>query len=148
MAQLLYALQFRGQAQPVSESPTVLKAATSAPSAAITTTVGPQGVAGRLEPCGGGSATFESRVTLGEDSEFQEDGTITFGEGHRLRFSTVGRGHLGPSVDPSLSTGVVMWRIDEGEGQFAGASGYITSNFSVSAAGEVVDNHFGVIFVP
>jgi hypothetical protein len=41
-----------------------------------------------------------------------------------------------------------MWRIESGEGQFAGASGLITSNFFVGAQGEVIDHHFGVIFVP
>ena len=30
----------------------------------------------------------------------------------------------------------------------AGANGLITSNFFVSGAGEVTDNHFGIIFVP
>jgi hypothetical protein len=40
-----------------------------------------------------------------------------------------------------------MWHVDGGEGQFAGANGIITSNFTLSATGEVTDNHFGVIFV-
>ena len=40
-----------------------------------------------------------------------------------------------------------MWRVDGGEGQFAGASGYITSNFTLSDTGDVTDNQFGVIFV-
>ena len=41
-----------------------------------------------------------------------------------------------------------MWQVDSGEGQFAGASGLITSNFTVGEAGEVVDHHVGLIFVP
>jgi hypothetical protein len=41
-----------------------------------------------------------------------------------------------------------MWRVDSGEGQFAGASGPITSNFTLSGTGEVIDNHFALIFVP
>jgi hypothetical protein len=41
----------------------------------------------------------------------------------------------------------VIWRVEGGEGQFAGASGLITSNFTIDEAGEVTDNHFGVIFV-
>jgi hypothetical protein len=40
-----------------------------------------------------------------------------------------------------------MWRVEGGEGQFADATGLITSNFTLSATGEVIDNHFGVIFV-
>jgi hypothetical protein len=66
---------------------------------------------------------------------------------HRLRFSTIGEGFLGKSPDPKVQHGSVMWRVDGGEGQFAGASGIITSNFTLSATGEVTDNHFGVIFV-
>jgi len=41
-----------------------------------------------------------------------------------------------------------MWQVDSGEGQFAGASGLITSNFSVSDTGDVVDHHFGLLFRP
>jgi hypothetical protein len=41
----------------------------------------------------------------------------------------------------------VIWKVERGEGQFAGATGLITSNFFVSSTGEVTDNHFGVLFV-
>jgi hypothetical protein len=44
--------------------------------------------------------------------------------------------------------GAIIWRIDEGQGPLAAATGYITSNFTVNALGEVVDNQVGVIFVP
>jgi hypothetical protein len=42
---------------------------------------------------------------------------------------------------------MVMWRVEGGEGQFAGANSLITSNFFVGEAREVTDNHFGVIFI-
>jgi hypothetical protein len=41
-----------------------------------------------------------------------------------------------------------MWRIDGGEGQFAGATGLITSNFFVGADLTVTDHHVGVILLP
>jgi hypothetical protein len=41
-----------------------------------------------------------------------------------------------------------MWRVESGEGQFAWASGLITSNFTLSGTREVIDNHIGLIFVP
>ena len=41
-----------------------------------------------------------------------------------------------------------MWRIEEGMGQFAGASGLITSNFFVDEGLGVVDHHFGVLLLP
>ncbi|HYM12042.1 MAG TPA: hypothetical protein VEU62_15010 [Bryobacterales bacterium] len=146
MRQLIYAMQFKGSAGPLSAS-NARKAATSAPSCSITSIVGARGLSGSIEPAAGGTATFESEVTITGHDSFQEKGTITFGAGNRLRFSTVGEGHTGPSADPALRHGAVMWRIDGGEGQFAGASGLITSNFTFGPGGEVVDNQFGLIFV-
>src|SRR5262249_9429390 len=114
MKQIIYALQFKGQAAPVAGSATVIKASTSALSCTATTTMGPQGVSGGMTPGSGGKATFESEVTLTGESSFVESGSIAFGEGnHRLRFSTVGQGHLGSSADPKLKSGVVMWRIEK-----------------------------------
>lgn len=147
MKQVIYAMQFKGKAAP-GASPNVMKATTSASSNTLTTVVGADGIHGKIEPTAGGNAQFESEVTLTGATSFLEKGTIHFGEGNnRLHFSTVEHGYLGDSADPKLKSGAVMWRVVGGEGQFAGASGYITSNFTLSDAGEVTDNHFGVIFV-
>jgi hypothetical protein len=144
MKQVIYVLQFKGSAAPVSDG--VLKASTRAPSCSISTDVGPDGLRSRLETKPGAeAAAFESTVTMTGESSFKETGTIEFGRGHRLRFSTVGEGYLGPSADPTVKHGCVIWRVDGGEGQFAGATGLITSNFTVGQNGEVVDNHFGVL---
>jgi hypothetical protein len=81
-------------------------------------------------------------------TSFLESGSIRFGDGkHRLRFSTVGQVYLGDSPEPKLRSGAVMWKVDGGEGQFAGASGYITSNFTIDDAGHVTDNQFGMIYI-
>jgi hypothetical protein len=114
----------------------------------MTTVVGSEGVSSTLQPAAGGKASFESEVTITGETAFLESGTITFGEArNQLRFSTVGQGYLGPSAEPKFKHGSVIWRVEGGEGQFAGASGLITSNFTIDEAGEVTDNHFGVIFV-
>ena len=159
MRQIIYTMQFNGQVTPLGTSPNVMKATTTAASCTWATVVGQDGLHGTLELAAGDQAVFESEVTfLGgfESSEvtsagesgFKETGTITFGEGgHRLRFSTIGQGYLGPSPEPNLRQGAVMWQVDSGEGQFEGARGVITSNFTVSDAGEVTDHHMGVIFV-
>jgi hypothetical protein len=144
---LTYAMRFTGQATPASPDGAVLKAAATAPSATLTATVGPAGLRGDLQPAAGGEATFASEVTLTGATSFQEVGTIAFGADHRLRFSTLGSGYLGPSPDPARKHGTVMWRVEGGEGQFAGASGLITSNFLVGDGGDVTDHHFGVIFL-
>ncbi len=148
MAQLLYALQFSGSAAPVSEAPVVMKAATSAPSSSITTVMSSAGVQGTIQPVTGDPAQFESQVTMTGEATFEEHGSISFGAGNRLRFTTQGDGYLGPSAEAGLSAGAVLWKVDGGEGKLAGVSGYITSNFSISATGEVVDNQIGVLFVP
>ena len=148
MKQVIYVMQFRGQAAPSSENPNVLNAATTAPSCNVHTLIGPEGVSGNIEQAGGGTASFESEVILTGGTSFQESGTITFGGGgHRLHFSTVGEGYLNAAAEEGLKHGAVTWKIDRGEGQLEGATGLITSNFTVGDAGEVVDNHFGVIFL-
>jgi hypothetical protein len=87
-------------------------------------------------------------LTVTGETSFLESGSIRFADGnHRLRFSTVGQGYLADSPEPKLKSGAVMWKVDGGEGQFAGASGYITSNFTMDEAGHVTDNQFGVIYV-
>jgi hypothetical protein len=113
----------------------------------VTATVGPSGLSSTVHPEDGGEATFTSEVTFTSETSFQEVGTIGFGEGHLLHFSTVGGGYLEASADPGRKHGTVMWRVDGGEGQFAGATGLITSNFFVGTNLEITDHHFGVIFL-
>lgn len=147
MRQILYAMQFRGQATPADESGTALKAKTTASSCTITSVTGPQGISGQLQETAGSRAQFESDVTFTGETSFQESGTIEFGAGHRLSFSTVREGYIASSPDPELKHGCVIWKVERGEGQFEKASGLIVSNFFVSTAGEVTDNHCGVLFV-
>jgi hypothetical protein len=158
MTKIIYMMQFNGQVTPVGTSSSVMKAAATATSCTMTTVVGADGLHGTLEPTAGGNATFESEVTFVggfESSEvtsageagFKETGTITFGaRGDRLRFSTIGQGYIGPSAEPNLKQGAVMWQVEGGEGQFQRARGLITSNFTVSDAGVLTDHHIGVIF--
>jgi hypothetical protein len=146
MKQVIYAMQFKGKAGP-GASANVMKASSSASSTSITTVVSAQGLQGKIEPAAGGKAEFESEVTLTGETSFLEKGSIRFGAGNRLHFTTVEHGYLGDSADAKLKSGTVMWRVEGGEGQFAGATGYITSNFTLSDAGEVTDNQFGAIFV-
>jgi hypothetical protein len=141
-------LQFKGSAAPVEGASNVMRAATSASPCSITTRVGPDGIRTDLQTLDGPSATFESEVTITGDTAFVESGTIRFGEGASVRFSTVGAGYLAPSPEEGTLAGAITWRIDSGEGQLEGATGLITSNFLVGSAGEVTDNHFGLIFLP
>src|SRR5438046_1813138 len=136
MKQVLYAMQFKGTAAPKAGASGLIAASTRATSCTLSSVVTSDGVTGALQSTEGGHASFESEVTLTGETSFREVGTIRFGDGHHcLRFSTIGQGFLGKSPDPNLQHGSVMWRVDGGEGQFAGASGIITSNFALSATG-------------
>jgi hypothetical protein len=95
-------------------------------------------------------AAFDSSVTMTGETSFDEAGTMTFGEGgDRVRFGTVGAGYLGPSPEEGLLEGSVIWRVEEGEGRFAGATGLITSNFVMRAeTGEVAEKQVISLFLP
>jgi hypothetical protein len=60
-----------------------------------------------------------------------------------------GAGYLGPSPEEGLLEGSVIWRVEEGEGRFAGATGLITSNFVMRAeTGEVAEKQVISLFLP
>jgi hypothetical protein len=110
MPQLLYALQVTGKATPMNTTGTILNAHTIAPSCTLTTVTGAEGVRSTLQPAPGGEATFESEVMFTGETSFQEAGTTTFGDPrHRLYFSTVGQGYLGPGAEPQGYHGAVVW---------------------------------------
>ncbi len=147
MIQTHYALQFVGKVVPANTAGTVLSATLSAPPCLIATSSDPGEFQGAIRTTEGPRSTFESTVTFLDETTFNEEGIITLGAAaDSIRFSTVGRGYLGGSVDPKVKHGSVAWKIDSGTGRFAGASGLITSNFLVTAAGDVTDHHFGIIF--
>lgn len=147
MPQIIYVLQFQGSAGPVEGQEGVMQAKTHATDARVTTRIVPEGVSGEVVALDGPGADFESTVRFTGETSFLEDGTIRFGENSSLTFSTVGSGYLAPSPEAGVMAGSVIWKIESGEGQLAGASGLITSNFTVDADGAVVDNHFGVIYL-
>ena len=114
----------------------------------ITTVVNQGGLTGGFDPAAVTVAVFESEVKLLTPGTFTERGTISFGDaGHRLNFVTVGEGWMGQSPDPALKQGTVTWTVEGGQGQFDGAVGTITSNFTLNEAGEVNDYHLGVIYL-
>lgn len=148
MRELVFALEFHGRGDAVPGSSTLRRARTVASSQAFRTALIADEIHAGVEPIAGESAVLESRVERFPDGTFVEDGTITYGRAGRLAFVTVGRGHVGPSPQPGRVHGTVMWRVTGGEGRLAGAQGLITSNFTVAADGEVIDDHFTRLFLP
>ena len=148
MPQLVFAMQFEGKAVPGDGSPGKLRAETFAHGQTLRTALGPEPVQGAIESAGGASATFDSEVEITGKDTFVESGSISYGTAGSVRFRTVGHGILGPSGLDGLQHGAVIWAVTGGEGQFAGASGLITSNFTVGPDGAVVDDHFARLFLP
>ena len=96
---------------------------------------------------GGESVTFESEVVMTGDG-FDEVGTITYGGRGSLKFNTIGVGHMAPSAISGINHGTIMWSITGGDGEFSGATGLITSNFTFSEQGDVVDNQYVRLYTP
>lgn len=154
MRRLIYALQF---VRPAGITPG--GEAIVAASASITTAITPAGVNGEIETLDQyQTALVEVRVVHNPDKTFTESGTITFGdpaEGNRLHFSSIGVGYIDvyPCPEAPYTAGTVMWKVDQGDGFFDGATGAITSNFLVDGTkpedeGELIAYHFGVIYLP
>ena len=148
MRELVFALEFKGSAAPVPGSPSRLRAKTSATGQTFRTALKTDGIQSRVDSAGGDAATFESEVEMLADGAFVESGSIGYGTTGSITFQTIGRGVLGPSPLPGLQRGSVMWEVTGGDGSFRGAQGLITSNFTVSAEGEVTDDHFVRLFLP
>jgi hypothetical protein len=146
--ELVFALEFRGRGESLPGSTTLRRARTSAPSQTLSTLVGAHGVFARVEPVDGERATLEARVERFGDGTFVEEGEITYGTAGKITFTTQGRGWVAPAPTPGAVYGAVVWTVTGGAGRFAGARGLITSNFAVSATGEVVDHHVARLLLP
>ena len=148
MRELVFALEFKGRAAPVPGSETKRQARSTAPSQTLSTVLGRDGVSAGVATAVGESAVLESRVERFGDGTFVEDGRITYGAGGAVTFETIGRGWVTPAPRPGWMVGGVLWTITAGDAAFAGARGLITSNLTVSADGEVIDNHFTRLYLP
>ena len=146
MRQIGYAMQFRGAAGPQEGKENELWAKTGSTTNGLSTSLDAGGPQVSMEDASEQRASFTSNVQMLEDGEFTEDGTIDFGEAGTLDFSTIGTGWMGPSAIDGLTHGGISWRVDGGTGPLEGASGIITSNFTVSGSGEVADNQWGAIY--
>lgn len=145
MRHLTFSVHFRGHSTRLA--PGVLTAQAWAPSAALVTEIVPDGVHARLDARQGVEAHLECRLTFLDEGRFEETGTISFGNGHALRFRSVGAGTLRASRDPHLRHGTATWDVDGGAGAFANASGRIVSNFLLADTGELTDHQLGVLFL-
>jgi hypothetical protein len=145
MRELVFALEYRGTAAPGPDGRR--RAHSTAPSQSLTTVLAADGVHVSSKPLDGEQAVLESTVERFGDGTFVEDGSITYGRAGSVTFATIGRGTVAPAPLDGWTTGAVMWSVTGGTGRFAGARGVITSNFTVSARGEVIDHHVARLYL-
>jgi hypothetical protein len=141
MERIAISARFEGEAaEPSGEPPQTDPRATSVSIEAVTAAGSPIDI---------GQGSYQNHVTFTGESAFTETGTLSFGEGEgELDVVTVGEGTLGPSAEPEVLHGAVIWRISEGRGRFAHASGLITSNFLLRpATGELEERQVAVLFL-
>jgi hypothetical protein len=135
---LVLSMRFRGQAtQPVGDPPEV-----DVHSETEFVTVE------RGDGVGIDFVSYDTHVIFTSETSFTESGRVSVGrDGDTLAISSVDEGYIGPSADPSISHGAVIWRIDGGEGALEGASGLLTSNFQLRPdTGDVTEYQVAIIF--
>jgi hypothetical protein len=145
--ELAFALEYRGKAWSVPGSGEKRAAKTVAPSQLLRTMLGPDGIESRVEHADGEHAVLESQIDRFEGGAFVEEGTISFGSAGKITFKTLGRGAVGPSLMKGWQHGAVVWKVTGGDGKFAECEGIVTSNFIVSADGDVIDSHFTRLYL-
>ena len=145
MRELVFALEFRGSAGAGPDGKR--RARSTAPSQTLSTVLGEGMVRAETKAVDGEHAVLESVVERLPDGSFVEDGTITYGRAGSITFATVGRGTVAPAPLEGWTSGAVMWTVTGGRGTFSGAKGLITSNFTVSAQGVVIDHHVARLYL-
>lgn len=138
-----YSLQFRGVASQVA--PDVLSLRARAPGGALRTVLDDEGVRATYEPEAGAEAVLEARMVVSKEG-FEAIGSINFGASHAFHFRSHG-GRLAATPDGHLRQGAASGEVEGGIGQFANASGRITSNFFISDTGELTDHQLGLVFI-
>jgi len=88
MKELVFALQFKGKAQPVEGVERKLAARTTAGSQVLRTTLTAKGIQAKSESRPGPRATFESEVQITGEGTFVEAGRISYGKAGRVTFKT------------------------------------------------------------
>jgi hypothetical protein len=101
MREIVFALEFRGQAGPVPGSESKRQARSTARSQTLSTVLERDGVRERIDATAGDTAVLESRVERFGDGTFVEDGTITYGAAGSVTFETIGRGWVAPARWPA-----------------------------------------------
>jgi hypothetical protein len=101
-----------------------------------------------LDAIGDEGAVLLTELSMTGGEHFDEAGTISLGSHAAVHFRSIAPGHVGASPQSGMQQGSAQCGVDAGEGVLAGARGVLTSNFLISATGEVTDRRIVVLFVP
>ena len=121
MRRILYNMVFRGRGESAPDGENISITKSFAPCVRFTTEITADGVDMRMEELDGPKAEFVSKVQNIDRSPVGDDGQMQGG---------------------------IVWCVEGGTGLFEKATGIITSNFGIDAAGDVIDYHTGVIYLP
>ena len=105
------------------------------------------GLTGGFNPAAITDAVFESEVTLVTGSTLQSGDLFHLATGAPAAIRKYWGGLDGTESQTRVEARDSYVECEGGEGQFDGAGGVITSNFTVSETGEVNDYHLGVIYL-
>jgi hypothetical protein len=141
---LTWWLQFRGVTSKLA--PNTLKLRASAPGGAMTTLIDTTGVRGSYQAAAGDEAVLVALLAMRESGAYDATGSIDFGAGHSLRFSTQSV-ELTETPDCHLRQGAAIGIVNGGTGHFEHATGRFVSNFTLSDTGEWTDYHMGLVFI-
>jgi hypothetical protein len=132
---------FTGRGSPVESSPGFVS---SAADGKVLWMTDPRPNEGRAAPA---DARFKTMV-YAQGGKFYEAGRVEFpGTGHFLLVDTPEPGTVREAPD-GTSSGAVIWRILSGGGDFQGAGGLVTGNFTSAADGTFTDHHVYRIVLP
>ena len=92
--------------------------------------------------------TIVTRPDPKDPGVFEESGKITVDDMGSIFIETLEPGGDGPAVDPGWIRGYAVFRITGGDGAFDGASGYVTTNFSLDPDGLMYDSESLMVTVP
>eukprot|EP01102_Stenamoeba_stenopodia_P008198 TRINITY_DN2338_c0_g1_i1.p1 TRINITY_DN2338_c0_g1~~TRINITY_DN2338_c0_g1_i1.p1 ORF type:complete len:199 (-),score=32.80 TRINITY_DN2338_c0_g1_i1:43-579(-) len=146
-----WALQFRGTSNDLGNGQ--IAAQSKATTEIVTSLINPSdGPSIQIQSLPGSIAVFSSIVKTLTETTFYESGNITFGVHQSLvdgiTFATVGQGTLVPSPIDGILQGSAYYNVTGGFGMFAGASGFVTSNFQINSTDNTyVDFEFGNVYV-
>ena len=146
MDPIVYSMHFRGQASTRADDPKSFKLTASAASCTFTTMIGAAGVEGRFSVVDDGDMAFsESEFHITGPDSFSGKESISFGDLHVLELVPSQPGQFSRSGPGGIMTGSITWRVEGGEGQFTGASGYVTSMFTLDHDGQINEYQVGMI---